>query len=237
MGEFYLTVGRLEEGIGALEKAVAADPSHEGHATRLEHARTALDGDVELEVEPSPEEEMLREERKVRWRLTLPLLIAGALVVVTPLMVRPVESELGFLAIPWLRVAITAVGILLTFFALGYGRIIQPFERVMVWSSISASDRGTPRSYPYALIIFVTALASMWLTLITLGIIAALDEEWPGAPSFLITVCIGATVGLAGLLAGFNLPWGNVAMFGGNVMVVAGMLGWWIGSLGTPTYD
>ncbi|HOF88454.1 MAG TPA: hypothetical protein PLZ36_10175, partial [Armatimonadota bacterium] len=237
MGEFYLTVGRLEEGIQALEHAVAAAPAHEHAAARLAQARAALAGEVELQIEPSPEEEMLREERATRWRLTLPLLIAGGLVLVGPLLVRPAESELGLLALPWLRVFLTAAGILLAFFALGYGRIIQPFERVMIWSSVSASDRGSPRSYPYALIILVTAVASMWLTVIALGIIAALDEEWPGAPSLLIGACIGATVALAGLLAAFHLPWENTVVFGGNLPVIAGMLGWWFGSLGTPTYD
>jgi hypothetical protein len=237
MGEFYLTVGRLEEGITAYEQAVASDPGYEVYAQRLQHAQAVLAGDAELEVESSPEEELLREERRARWRLTLPMLIAGVVVLLAPLLTRPVGTELGLLHIPWFRMLAQAAGILIIFLGLGYGRIIQPFEQVMIRSSVSAGDRGYRRSYPYALLLFVTSLASMWLTLVVLGIIAGLDEEWPGAPSLLIGVCIGATVALTSLLYGFHLPWGSMAIFGGNLLVPAGMLGWWFGSLGTPTYD
>jgi tetratricopeptide (TPR) repeat protein len=237
MGEFYLTVDRVPEGIRALEKAVAADPGHAGYAARLQHARDAEAGRVELQIEPSPEEELLREERRARWKGALAILILGSAITLTVTLLPPSAREIGLIGLPWLRILGLAFGLFVMMLGLGYGRILPSFEQVMIRTAISASDRGYRRSYPYALIMLVTAFASLWLSLVTLFIMAATDEEWPAAPSILIGLCILATAGLATTLHVHGIGWQSTAIFGGNLLVVGGMLGWWFGSLGTPTYD
>jgi tetratricopeptide (TPR) repeat protein len=237
MGELYFTVDRLPEGIKAYEKAVACDADDAGYQARLQAARVAEAGGRSLPQELSPEEEMLREERAKRWRGALVFLVLGMAGLVVPACLRITAAHLAVLPLPLWHVLLQAGGAALLLFGLAFARILHPFEQVMLWSAMRASDRGRSRSYPYGLILFVTACASMWLSTLVLAIITLTDEDHPLTPWILLGLCLLANAGLVLNLYLHQLPWGTTAVFGGNLLVIAGMLGWWVGSIGAPTYS
>ncbi len=120
-----------------------------------------------------------------------------------------------------------------------YGRWLQPFEQVMLWSSLPVGERGTIYNYPYGLILFVTAVPSLWLCMASLLVMAVLDEEWPTSPSLVLGVCILLTLVLTSLVyyhAG-SQHWLGMFLLGGNALVIASMLGWWAGSIRMWEFD
>lgn len=237
LGEIYLTVGRLADGIHAYQRATNADPDTPLYAERLQHARDVQAGKMELQVEVSPEEELLREERRQRWAFMLGILIISS-AIISLAFLRPVtQGSLGFMNIPWSTVALQMAGVLLLFLGLGYGRVVRPFEQAMVWTSIAAGDRGRILKLPYGLLFFAMAAASLWIALLGMLIMAIMDDEWPAATSFMIGSCVLLDLGLVATLYFADLPWGTALLFGGNGLVIAAMLGWFIGSLGAPRYE
>ena len=238
LGEFYFAVDRLEEGIRAYENAMRANKDNGTFAVRLQHARDALDGKVELEIEESPEEEMLREERRQRRAITSAIVGLGLVTMVAAFArVYPVESALY---IPWRNVITLSLGMCVVFLGLSYGRLLEPFERAMLWSSLTAGDRGRLRSYPYGLVMITTAVPSMWLAFFSLLVMAFMDDEWPKSASLMLGACAVVTLVLALVVhltpAGHGHWTGTLAM-GGNALVLMAMLGWWLGSLGTSSYQ
>jgi len=235
MGEVYFTVNHLEDGITAYTHAVQTAPERTELAERLQQAQDALAGKRELRIEPSPDEELLREERHHRWRFTAVLeLLAITMIGWSFFLPR----DLLALDIPWRVVGIQALGTFFVLLGLGYGRFIEPFERNMLWSSIAAGDRGRMRSYPYGLIFAVTGAVNIWLALVAMLITALANEEWPKSVFVLLACCIPVHAGLAYALytTGHVIPWTTLA-FAGNPLLLAALFGWWMGSIGTPTYD
>jgi len=239
LGEFYFAVDRLEEGIRAYENAVHADKDNGALAVRLQHARDALAGTVELEIEESPEEEMLQEERRQRRAITSAIVGLGLVTLVAAFAI-PIHPAEGALYIPWRNVVTLALGICVVFLGLSYGRLLEPFEHAMLWAGLSAGDRGTLRHYPYGLIMITTAVPSMWLAFFSLLIMAFMDDEWPKSASLMLGACALVTLVLALLVhltpIGHGHWTGTLAM-GGNALVLMAMLGWWLGSLGTVSYS
>jgi|GEM_PF-1684050 len=234
LGEFYFAIDRLEEGIRAYEHAAKAAPENGDFAARLQRARDSLDGVGELEIEPSPEEELLREERRQRRAVTSAITGLGLVTLVAAFAfpIRPME---GALFIPWRTVITLSLGMFVVFLGLSFGRLLEPFEHALLWSSLSAGDRGSLRNYPYGLILLVTAVPSLWLAAISLLIMASMDEEWPLSASLMLGVC--AVVTLVLTLAVYltdagHAHWTGTLLMGGNALVFAAMLGWWSGSLG-----
>lgn len=237
LGEVYFIVDRLEDGIQAYQNAVQAEPKNTTFSTRMQQAKDALVGKGRLKIELSPEEELLREERRKRWRVATAIMLIGAALIAYSFF--PHRQFEGAFYVPWISVGIQALGVFALFIGLGFGRIMQPFERVMLWSSMPAGDRGTVKSYPYGLILFVTAVPSLWLALLVLGIMAAMDEEWPTSPSIMLGVCLLLTLALTYVVycAFGHQNWVPTLIIGGNASVIAAMLGWWMGSFNTPEYD
>lgn len=237
LGEFFLTINRLEEGIQAYEKAMELEPSNAEYSARLRHARDAHAGLVEIEIEPSPEELLLREERHRRRRVTGSLLALGIVITLASYFL-PALLAPGALFVPWRAVAVQAVGVFLVMLGLAYGRLLLPFEYVMLWSHMRVGDRGRVRSYPYGLMLFICAVPSMWLALLVLLVMAFMDEEWPVSPTIMLGICVLITVVLALVMRHFNpAHWTGTLMLGGNVLVLAAMFGWWSGSLGALGYE
>jgi curved DNA-binding protein CbpA len=238
LGEAFLTIGRLPDGVNAYERAVAAvDLNQSSYAARLQHARDAQAGLVELEIELSPEEELLREERRQRFRGMLAIGVCGVAALLLSLLLPPFRAGSTFLNIPWRIVAIQSVSVFLLLLALGYGRYLQPFEQVMVWSHLQAGHRGSARVYPYGLLLMATAVPSLWVATVVFLIMAAMDEEWPLSSSLMIGICVLANVLLVLKLYCFHFPWGTTLALGGNVLVFAAMIGWWVGTLGATSYE
>jgi len=238
LGEFYFAIDRMEEGITAYERAVQADPMHSDFAVRLQHARDALNGGGELEIEPSPEEELLREERRQR-RAVTSAIVGLALVTLFAAFafpIRPVESALY---VPWRTVITLSLGMFVLLLGLSFGRMLEPFENALLWSSISAGDRGNLRNYPYGLILLVTAVPSLWLAFISLLVMAFMDEEWPLSTSLMLGACAVVTLILTLCVFVINdhTHWTGTLLVGGNALVLAAMLGWWAGSLGRVSYS
>ncbi len=94
----------LEEGVQALQMATRYDPTNQAIAVRLAHAREALAGKVCLKLEPSPEEELLRAERRRRWHVTTGILLVGLAVMLHALLSSRVRV-LSALDVPWSTVA------------------------------------------------------------------------------------------------------------------------------------
>ena len=236
LGEFFLHIDRLEEGHDAYERALAAEPEHPAFAARLAHIRNVIAGKCELQIELSPEEEMVREERRQRLGFTAGLVLLGVLSMVATLL-RPLHPVEDALYIPWGTVPLLALGLFLIFLGLSYGRLMEHFEHHMVWTSLRAGDRGSLRSYPYALIIIVTTVPCLWLSVVALSIIAMLDEEWPVGPSIMIGACALVDLLLTGMML-YQYPehWTGTFFMGGNLLVLAAMFGWWLGSLDRPHY-
>lgn len=237
LGEVFFITHRLDEGINAYEHAIQADPRHTGYPARLQHAVNARDGKVELYIEPSPEEILLREARRKRRGLSFGLLLLGALVIVFSYLL-PITPYAGSLFIAWKTVAVQFLGIFTFIFGLSYGKLLRDFEEVMVWSSVSAGDRGTIRQLPYGLLLLITSLISLVLATLTLLIMAFMDEEWPISPSIMIGICVLTTVVTTICYIFSPIPllaehWTGAILVGGNALVPAAMLGWWFG--GTDT--
>lgn len=239
LGEFYFAVDRLEEGIRAYENATHAEQDNGVFAARLQHARDAMAGTVELEAEESPEEEMLQEERRQRRAITSAIVGLG-LVTLAAAFAIPIHPAEGALYIPWRNVVTLALAMCVVFLGLSYGRLLEPFERAMLWSSMSAGDRGRIRHYPYGLILLVMAVPSMWLSFFSLLIMAFMDDEWPKSASIMLGACAVVTLILSFIV---NLTpvghghWTGTMAMGGNALVLMAMLGWWLGSLGTVGYE
>ncbi|MHB9129891.1 MAG: J domain-containing protein [Armatimonadota bacterium] len=239
LGEINLTVGRLEEGIKAYERAVQAAPDTAAYSARLQHARDAQAGKVGLRIEASPQEELLREERRKRWSVTAVIAFIGlGIIGASFLLLLSGRGDFsGLLNLPWKIIGVQAAGLFVFMLALGYGRLIQSFERTMVWSSMAAGDRGHMRQYPYGIILFVTGAASMWLGTVTVIIMAMMEDEWPVSTIIMMLLCALLNAGLGAFLYLHHLPWGYTVAFGGNVPLMAAMLGWWMGTLGMREYD
>lgn len=237
LGEIYLAVGHLDDGQRAYQLAVESAPGNAVYAARLRHTQDAKAGKVALQIEPSPEQEMLREERKKRW-LAMTIIALLGLAMLAVAYTRPLNTTtLGFLDIPWRVVAIQALGLAILFAALGYGRMLEPFERALVWSTTTAGDRGSLKNYPQGLLLLVLSVASIWVAVVGAIVMALMDDEWSPSTGTLLGVSVLVNVGLGAALYKLGLPWGYTCTFGGNLLVIAGMLGWWIGSLGTPEYS
>jgi curved DNA-binding protein CbpA len=232
MGEVHFLIDRLEDGIRAYERAVAAAPNDTTYAARLQHARQAQAGLVELYLEPSPEEELLAEERRVR-RLMMAGIGAVGLVVIAMAFLIEKQFNSSALYVPWRSVFILTLGVGILCAALAYGRVLQPFERTMIWTSMAAHSRGGERSYPYGLIVFVTAVACMWLSVVSLVIIAFMDEEWPWSATIVMGICVVLNIALT-LVVSTLLPgyWAGTLLVGGNLPAIGGLLGWWAGYIG-----
>ncbi|HEX2950416.1 MAG TPA: tetratricopeptide repeat protein [Armatimonadota bacterium] len=236
LGEIYLTVGRVADGIHAFQRAVHAAPHKTQFAERLQHAQEVADGKIDLQVEASPEEELLKEERRQRRGFTILLILLGIASLVYSFFL-PLKTMLGFLDIAWPTVTLQAAGIMLLLGGLGYGRVIRPFEHVMIWSTIDTGDRGRIRHLPYALLLLVLTAASLWLAVLGFVVMALMDDEWPGSAAVMVSVCALVNIGFGTLLYLGNLPWGNAMVFGGNLLLIAAMLGWYVGSLGAPRFE
>lgn len=237
LGEVYLMVDRLEEGIQALQRAVLCDPATPAFSARLAHALDAQAGKVRLKVELSGEEELLRVERLRRWRLAVCLLLPGLALILHAFLsdIRVISA----LAVPWRTVAELACGMFFLCAGAGYGRWLQPFERVMLMSTMPVLHRGGMRSYPYGLLLFVTAASSLWLCVATVLVLALMDEDWPLSPSIVLGACMVLTL-LLTYLVHHNTGaqhWGFTLLIGGNALVIAALLGWWVGSLNVRLYD
>ena len=232
MGEVYLVIDRLEEGVQAYAHAVHFAPMNTTYAARLAHARAAAAGEVALRVELSPEEELLRAARRRRWRVTFVCSLLATAIIVNAIF-TPCSLPPSALYVPWWSVGRLALGTFLLFFGLGYGRLLLPFERAMLWSSLPVSERGRTRSYPFGLLLFVTTLPSLWFSVVALLVMAVMDEEWPISPSILLGSC--ALLTLAMTLRVYDCSghqhWGGMLFVGGNALVLTAMLGWWVGSL------
>ncbi len=229
LGEVFFTIDRVGEGIGAYAKAVAADPDTPRYAARLQHAHDAVEGKVALQIARSPEEELAREERLHRAGVMAGILLVGVGLLVWAFRL---PRELLALGVPWKTVGGQTAGVAVVMFALAYGRQLAGFEKTMLGSAMAASDRGRARSYPYGLLLLVTSATSLWLGFAALLVLALVDEEWSWSPFILFAVSALGTAGLAFLLHAGGAPWLGTAVFGGNTVVIAGMLGWWMGSMG-----
>ena len=237
LGEVYLTIGRISEGVKVYRHAVNAAPDDKTYAARLKHVLDVEAGCAELQLELSPEEELLREERGKRWRFTVLIALLGIAALVYAFIMPLKASSMGFLNLPWRVITLENAGVALLMAALGYGRILEPFERVMLFSSIAAGDRGFIRSYPRGMLLFVLAVASLWLAVMGYIIMALTDEETSPSIATLLGIAVLANAGLALSMFLGHFSWGNAAVFGGNLVLIAGMLGWWVGSFGAPRYD
>lgn len=239
LGEVYFTIGRVNEGVNAYTRAVKADPENGKYATRLQHAQDAAAGKVQLQIEPSPEEELLREERQQRRRVMLAIALVGIAIIVFAFF-RPINhhATLGFLNIPWNVVFLQCLGTAVLLAGLGFGRVLEPFERALIWSSVAAGDRGTIQNYPIALLLLAMSAASLWLGVIGMVIIAIMDDEWRPSTLGMLGICIIQNLCLVSLVHfGSHLSWGTTLIFGGNLLPIAGMFGWWLGSMGKSQYD
>jgi hypothetical protein len=237
MGEVYFLIDRLEDGIDAYDHALLVAPDHADYAARLQHARDALAGLVTLWLEPSPEEELLAEERRQR-RWAMLAIGVLALVIITLAFFVPKEFSPYSLFVPWRAVWVLAGGTFVLCAALAYGRVLDPFERTMLWTGMSAFARGWQHNYPYGLIVFVTAVASMWLSVVTLAIIAFMDEEWPWSALLMMGICVLLDLALA--FSCYQVDpthWTGTCIAGGNLLVIGGLLGWWAGSMGGIRMD
>jgi len=237
LGEVYLIVDRLEEGAQALQLAVQCEPANHAFCVRLAHVRDALAGKVRLKVALSPEEELQRAERLQRWRMASSILLLGVAVIIYAFL-SPGTRVLFALFVPWKAVAELALGMFLLGLGAGHGRLLQPFERVMLWSSLPIAHRAV-RQCPYALLFFVTAVSSLWLSVATMLLIAWQDEEWPQSPSIVLGVCALLTLTLTYLVYTDTngMYWVSTLMLGGNAPAIAAMLGWWAGSINMRGYD
>ncbi len=238
LGEVYFIVDRLEEGIQAVQRAVQYDPENQTYSARLAHALAAEDGKVRLKVELSAEEALLHAERLRRWHIAIGILLIGMAVIIHALL-SPGIRDLSALYVPWRIVTELALAMFCLCLGAGYGRLLQPFEQVMLWSSLPVLHRGGMRTYPYGLLLFITAVPSLWLCVATLLVMAMMDEEWPISPSIMLGACTLLTVLLTYLVYHTTgaQHWSGTFLLGGNMLIIAAMLGWWAGSINVREFD
>jgi len=232
MGEVYFQVGRIDDGIHSYQRAVKEAPANTQFADRLHHALQAQAGVVELYIEPSIEEQMLAEERRQRrWKM-IGICCVG-LLFICYVFIRPQQLSESF-NIPWKSVWMLLPALFLLMFGLAYGRLLDPYERVMVFNGVSVGSRGSVRNYPYGLLLFVTCAISLLLGVCYLVAIAVIEEEWPTSTSILLGICV-AIVAILSVLVHIASPynWVGTLIFGGNFLAIAGIIGWWAGSMGT----
>ena len=234
LGETLLSINHADDALPALERAVALAPTVPSYAARLQHARDVQAGVAEYEPELTPEDLYARDVRRKRLAVAAVVGLLG-LAIVAHALAAPLAPLPNAMYVPWHTVGAEALGMLVCFFALGFGRLLQPFEQTMLLSSLPAGDRGRIRNYPYGLILLVMTVPSLWLAALVLLIMGAMDEEWPVSPTIMLGVCALAN-GLLTFLV-YRLPdmhdhWSGTLLIGGNALVLAAMLGWWVGSLG-----
>ena len=233
LGEILLTIRHADDAVQALERAIQLEPNNAAYAGRLRHAREVQAETAEYIPELTPQELYTRATLRAR-RIVAAVVGLLALAIMLYAFLAPIVPRPDALNVPWRTVAELAVGAVVCFFALAYAGLLQPFERVMLWSSMAAGDRGRIRSYPYGLILLVTAVPSMWLATLVLLIIACMDEEWPVSASVMLGACAllnGVLTFLVSRLPDYHDHWSGVLLLGGNALVLAAMLGWWLGSL------
>ena len=147
------------------------------------------------------------------------------------------RPSIGFLMLPWRAIALQCAGMMTLMGGLAYGRLFEPFERVMVWSTIDAGDRGWRRSYPTGLLLLVLALFSLWAAVIGYTVMAMNDDEWTFSTTLMIGLCALLNIGLVLVLSYTHHSFWYAIFFGGNLVVIASLLGWMIGSMGTQSLD
>lgn len=237
VGDIFLTVGHIEDGVLAYQHAVKYAPKEARYRQRLSHAEAVQQGKVELRIELSPEEELINEQRASRWRFMTLISLFGVLAIIFSFF-YPVNQSLmnGYLYISWKHMVIQAAGMMILMAGLAYGRVIDPFDEVMIFSTTPAFDRGRLNNYPMGLILFVLSVACFWTALVGFIIMAILEEEWPLSAAILLGSCLVVLTGFTYLLYSSGLPYGVTAVFGGNLLAVAGMVGWWGGSFGISRF-
>jgi len=237
LGEAFFITDHLQDGVTAYHHALQADPYNADYQARLQQALQAIAGTGSIEIELSPEETLLHEERlRRRWAMAVGLLVGAGLLGAS---CHPAFHRLypQALFIPWDGVFAQALGIFIVMLSLGFGRLIHPFERVMVLTALPVYDRGSLNNYPYGLLVLVTGAVSLWLAVTAVVILGLMDEEWPVSPTIMIGVCALANAALTMLVYIPTGAWSGQFVFGGNLLILAAMLGWWLGSLGTPSYS
>jgi hypothetical protein len=116
---------------------------------------------------------------------------------------------------------------------LGYGYFLDPFERRMIWSTLSAGDRGVIRNYPIGVLLVAFSATSLWFGILAMIVIAVMDDDWPLSTLILFGICALLNIGLAIFLySGPHLTWQTTFAFGGNLVLFSAVMGWWIGCMG-----
>jgi hypothetical protein len=238
MGEVYFLVDRVTDGAHAYERAVRLDGDTPAYAARLHHAQEVIAGKAVLRVEMSPEQEMLLAERRVRWRTTMAIVLLGLVFVALGyfrLGVDEITWYQGALWVPLVRVALLATGVFFIIGGLTFGRFMPTFDRGLMSGQAWVASRGSVRALPYALLILATGVVSLWLCAAVVLVMAFNDEEWPTGPSILLGLCIVLDLLLV-LAVWSQAPthWTGAFFVGGNALVIAGLMGWWAGSIGAP---
>lgn len=239
LGEVYLITDRLEEGIKSYERAITNDPENAEYRARMEHARLVLDGVIDLYIEPSPEERLLIEERRGRQKGMIGICVAAVIILVyafMPDMLALSPTASFSLYIPWKSVFMQAAGLGIMAYGLAYGRLLPSFEKQMIHATLPVFEGGSTSNYPYGMLLMVTGTVCVWLGAVTVAVMGAMDEEWPVGPS--ITVGVAAMLDLATVLImnAAGQPWLGTLAFGGNLALLAALLGWWFGTLDMPSY-
>ena len=163
LGEVFLAVGRLEEGVRAYQGAVKCAPQQSSYAKRLAHIEQCLAGKCIFVPEATPEEELLHEERLRRWRIAALFGFFGLAVIAATLFVPFMFQTSGFLSVPWRVVFLQCAGTFFLMSSLAYGRLLQPFESEMLWSSIYSNDRSGSSRHTPAGILFFSVVYIMFL--------------------------------------------------------------------------
>ncbi len=231
MGEIYFQVDRIDDGVRAYQYAVLEDPQNATYAERLHHAQQAQAGVAPLYVEPSIEEQLLAEERRQRrWKM-VGICSVGLLFIIYVFVTRK-ELYIESFHVPWKSIFLLTPALFLLMYGLAYGRMLDTFEQVMVFSGMSVGARGSVRNYPYGLLLFVTCTVSLWLGVCYLIAVALCEEEWPVSTSIMIGICVVITLTLAAMV-NITSPYNWVGTFviGGNLLAIAGLIGWWAGSM------
>jgi hypothetical protein len=238
LGETLFIIGHLDDGIKAYEYAVKYAPEDETYADRLEHARDVQAGKAELDLERSPEEELLRKAQLIRWKEIAWISTLGLVALVYAFICPIHATAIGFLDIPWRNVVLQAVGVMLVMAALAYGRVLSPFERTMIRTTTShLSFHGRVSEVPNGLLLFVMSMISLWFGVAGMIVFAQMMEEWSLSTLVLFGGCALCNIALTLFLAlGLHLPWQATLIGGGNILALAGMLGWWVGSFNTPEF-
>lgn len=237
LGETFLTLGRLNDGIYAYERAVEINPEDARYAARLQHARDVREDKVELVVDPSPEEQLLREERRARLVKTTIFFAMGLLLITLAFNSAFLETSHFTLFVAWQAVALQAVGFSIIFWSLASGSIIGTFEHILVTSTLPVYERHRYNQYPYGLLLLTTSIASIWLSVLGIIIVGLMDDDWPLTPGIMVGLCAITNILLTILVYhASGGAWAGQLIFGGNLLLLASMFGWWIGSLGMPDY-